>query len=49
MISGKPTQEAVIESLRAGARDFLVKPFTKDILLNKINKFKLKSKPASLF
>ncbi len=49
MISNKPTQEAVIESLQAGARDFLVKPFTKEILLNKINRFKLKSKPASLF
>ncbi|WP_162532157.1 response regulator [Candidatus Scalindua japonica] len=49
MISGKPTQEAVIESLQAGARDFLVKPFNKEQLLKKINKFKVKEKPATLF
>ena len=49
MISSKPTQESVIESLQSGARDFLVKPFTKEILLHKINKFKVKSKPAALF
>ena len=49
MISGKPTQEAVIESLKAGARDFLVKPFNKEKLLQKINNFKVKEKPASLY
>ncbi len=49
MISSKPTQESVIESLQSGARDFLVKPFTKEKLLHKINKFKIKSKPAALF
>ncbi len=49
MISDKPTQEAVIESLQAGARDFLVKPFSKDKLLQKIDKFKAKEKPATLF
>ena len=49
MTSGKPTQEAVIESLQAGARDFLVKPFSKEKLLQKINRFKLKKKPATLF
>ncbi len=49
MISNKPTQEAVIESLQLGARDFLVKPLTKEILLSKIDRFKLKSKPAALF
>lgn len=49
MISGQPTQEAVMESLQAGARDFLVKPFTKEKLLNKINRFKLKEKPATLY
>jgi CheY-like chemotaxis protein len=49
MISGKPTQEAVMESLQAGARDFLVKPFTKEKLLQKISKFKLKEKPATLY
>ncbi|MEE9604462.1 MAG: response regulator, partial [Candidatus Scalindua sp.] len=30
MISAKPTEEIVIKSLEAGARDFLVKPFTKE-------------------
>jgi CheY-like chemotaxis protein len=49
MISNKPTQETVIESLQAGARDFLVKPFNKEKLLQKINKFKVKEKPATLF
>jgi CheY-like chemotaxis protein len=49
MISAQPTQEAVMESLEAGARDFLVKPFTKEKLLNKINRYKLKAKPATLY
>ncbi len=49
MISGMPTQEAVMEALQAGARDFLVKPFTKEKLLQKISRFKLKKKPATLF
>jgi response regulator of citrate/malate metabolism len=38
-----------MEALQAGARDFLVKPFTKEKLLQKINRFKLKEKPATLF
>lgn len=49
MISAKPTQEAVMESLQAGARDFLVKPFTKEKLLQKIDRFKLKQKAATLY
>lgn len=49
MMSGKPTQESVIESLKAGARDFLVKPFNKQKLLQKIDKYKSKKKPATLF
>ena len=49
MISGRPTQEAVMESLQVGARDFLVKPFTKEKLLEKINRFKLKKKAATLY
>lgn len=49
MISSKPTQETVMESLQAGARDFLVKPFNKKKLLQKINRFKLKQKPATLY
>ncbi len=49
MISGKPTQEAVIEALQTGARDFLVKPFSKEKLLQKINRFIVKEKPATLF
>jgi CheY-like chemotaxis protein len=49
MISGKPTEATVIESLEAGARDFLVKPFTREKLLGKINKFKFKEVPVSIF
>ncbi len=49
MISSKPTHEAVVESLQVGARDFLVKPFAKEKLLQKINRFKLKRKQATLF
>ncbi len=49
MISGHPTQEAVVESLQAGARDFLVKPFSKEKLLQRIDKFKIKEKLATLY
>jgi CheY-like chemotaxis protein len=49
MISAKPTETIVIESLEAGAKDFLVKPFTKEKLLSRINKFKFKEKPVSVF
>ncbi|WKZ21347.1 MAG: response regulator [Candidatus Brocadiaceae baterium WH-1] len=49
MMSGKPTHETVIESLKAGARDFLVKPFNKERLLQKIDKYKPKKKLAALF
>jgi CheY-like chemotaxis protein len=49
MISDKPTQEDVISSLQAGARDFLVRPFSKDRLLQKINKFRVKEKQATLY
>ena len=49
MISAKPTESTVMESLEAGARDFLVKPFNKEKLLSKIDKFKFKEKPVSVF
>ncbi len=49
MISAKPTEEIVIKSLEAGARDFLVKPFTKEKLLSRINKFKFKEAPVEIF
>ena len=49
MISDKPTQEDVINSLQAGARDFLVRPFYKDRLLQKIDRFKVKEKQATLY
>ena len=49
MISGHPTQEAVVESLQAGARDFLVKPFSKEKLLQKISRYKVKEKLATLY
>jgi len=49
MVSDKPTQDDVIKSLQVGARDFLVSPFNKERLLQKINKFKVKEKQATLF
>ena len=49
MVSDKPTQEDVIKSLQAGARDFLVRPFNKDRLLQKIDRFKVREKQATLF
>ncbi len=39
MFSWGATKENVIKSLRAGAQDFLAKPFTKGILLKKIQKY----------
>ncbi len=38
MCSSSPTQENVINAIRAGAVDFLVKPFTRQKLIEKINK-----------
>jgi CheY-like chemotaxis protein len=38
MCSSSPTQDNVIKAVRAGAVDFLVKPFTRQILIEKINK-----------
>ncbi|MCR4290123.1 MAG: response regulator [Candidatus Scalindua sp.] len=49
MVSDKPTQDDVIKSLQSGARDFLVSPFNKERLLQKIDKFKVKEKQATLF
>ncbi len=49
MISDKPTQDDVIESLQSGARDFLVRPFSKEKLLKKIDRFKVREKQATLF
>ena len=39
MITGQSEKNVVVESLRAGASDFVVKPFDKDILLEKILRF----------
>ncbi len=49
MVSDKPTEASVIESLQAGARDFLVKPLSKDKLLQRIDKYKVKKKQKKLF
>jgi CheY-like chemotaxis protein/chemotaxis protein CheY-P-specific phosphatase CheC len=38
MCSSSPTQENVIHAIRAGAVDFVVKPFTRQKLIEKINK-----------
>ena len=39
MITGQSEKNVVIESLRAGASDFVVKPFDKDVLLEKMLRF----------
>jgi len=39
MITGQSGKHMVIESLRAGAADFIVKPFDKPTLLGKVRKF----------
>ncbi len=49
MISAKPTKVAVMDSLKAGIKDFLVKPFNKEKLLKRIDKYKVKEKPESMF
>lgn len=49
MMSSKPTEASVIESLEAGARDFMVKPISKNLLFKKIERFKTKKKQVSLF
>lgn len=41
--SSSPTQENVIQAIRAGAEDFLVKPFTRQKLIEKINKHLINS------
>lgn len=38
MCSSSPTQNNVINAIRAGATDFIVKPFTREKLIEKINK-----------
>ncbi len=49
MVSDKPTEAFVIESLQSGARDFLVKPLSKHKLLQRIDKYKVKKKQKKLF
>jgi DNA-binding response OmpR family regulator len=39
MITGKSDKDNVINSLRAGAADFVVKPFDRAILLGKVRQF----------
>lgn len=39
MITGQSEKEVVVQSLKVGAVDFVVKPFNKDILLAKVRKF----------
>ncbi|MBC7857972.1 MAG: response regulator, partial [Burkholderiaceae bacterium] len=39
MITGQSGKDMVIESLNAGAADFVVKPFDKPTLLGKVRKF----------
>lgn len=39
MLTGQSEKEVVHESLRAGAADFIVKPFAKELLLKKVSKY----------
>lgn len=39
MITGRSEKSVVVESLKAGASDFAVKPFDKDVLLAKVRSF----------
>ena len=39
MMTGKSEGKVIVDSLKAGASDFVVKPFNREILLNKIRKF----------
>lgn len=39
MITGQSDKEVVMECLKAGAADFVVKPFDKDVLLKKVARF----------
>ena len=39
MVTGHSERDVVVESLRAGASDFVVKPFNKATLLSKLSKF----------
>lgn len=45
MVTGKSEKNVVLDSLRAGASDFVVKPFDRDILLAKVRSF-LKGRPC---
>lgn len=39
MITGQSERQVVVESIRAGASDFVVKPFERNLVLEKIHKF----------
>ncbi|MCP5006964.1 MAG: response regulator [Planctomycetes bacterium] len=49
MTSSNPTANDVKESMRAGAKNFMVKPFTKATLMQKIAPYRIRKKGASLF
>ncbi|RJO69745.1 MAG: response regulator [Myxococcales bacterium] len=44
MCTSEAEKELVITSIKAGASDYVVKPFTKDVIFEKINR--LSAKPA---
>jgi CheY-like chemotaxis protein len=48
MITGRSDKDNVINSLRAGAADFVVKPFDRTILLDKVRHFLGAAAPAAL-
>jgi FixJ family two-component response regulator len=39
MITGNSEKDVVVESVKAGASDFVVKPFEKTVLLTKVRRF----------
>jgi two-component system chemotaxis response regulator CheY len=38
MLTGNPTKQLVVDSMRLGATDFIVKPFYTDDLINKVER-----------
>ncbi|MEO8524667.1 MAG: response regulator [Caldimonas sp.] len=47
MLTGAARRETIERSMSAGAAGFIVKPFTRDNLLNKLARFVQKSEPAA--
>lgn len=48
LCSSKGDQETLIKSMKSGARDFIVKPFSAETLITKVRKILLDGKPTVL-